>query len=442
MKPVPTRRGTTQSVEVWLGEDAQPVGTLGFSSLGQRQRSVFQYDVRWLAGTQRFEISPDLPLTADRQFHKARGRNDSVFHFAIADTEPDGWGCRVIARDHASRRQRAVAAVAAGEAVEARALVEFDYLLGVDDRSRIGALRLRDAEGRFVRATEPGESGTPPLLELADLLRASNAVERGTETERDLRYLRGRGTSLGGMRPKCTVIDDDGHLAIGKFPSVGDDRAVTRGEVLALRLASLSGIDAAQARIVSADGVAVALVRRFDRVGQGRVPYLSAAAMLQASRDEDHAYTELAERILRVAPEPRRDLAELWRRIVFNMLITNVDDHLHNLGFLHVGRGQWQLAPAFDLNPFPDKERELKTWLTEASGPTGSIDEAIAAAPRFHLSTAEARRILREVERAVAQWREVAKSVGVEMTAREVVAFEPAFEHEGREQARRWVRGT
>lgn len=437
MKPVTQRRGNTQQVEVWLGEAARPVGTLGFASQGQRQSSVFQYGQAWLADPARFAISPDLPLTPDRQFRKAPGRNDSVFHFAIADTEPDGWGCRVIARDHAKQRRQAAST---GEAAASRALTEMDYLLGVDDVSRIGALRLRDAEGRFVRANEAGESGTPPLLELADILSASQAVERGTETERDLRYLRGRGTSLGGLRPKCTVIDADGHLAIGKFPSIHDDRAVTKGEVLALRLAALAGIDAAQARIVHSEGEPVALIRRFDRVAGGRVPYLSATAMLQASRDHEHAYTEIAERILSVAPDARRDLAELWRRIVFNMLITNVDDHLHNHGFLHVGHGQWQLAPAFDLNPFPDKERELKTWLTEESGPTGSVDDALAAAPYFHLDPDAALRILGEVAQAVSQWREIAKSPGVEMTGQEVDAFEPAFEHEQLRLARRLSR--
>ncbi|WP_245754373.1 type II toxin-antitoxin system HipA family toxin [Candidatus Accumulibacter aalborgensis] len=428
------RRGNTQPIGVWLGEAARSVGTLGFASQGQRQSSMFQYDQAWLADPSRFEISPDLPLTPDRQFRKAPGRHDSVFHFAIADTEPDGWGCRVIARDHAQRLKQAASM---GETVASRALTEMDYLLGVDDISRIGALRLRDADGRFVRAIEDGQRGTPPLLELADILNASHAVERGTETERDLRYLRGRGTSLGGMRPKCTVIDEDGHLAIGKFPSIHDHRAVTKGEVLALRLATLAGIDAAQARVVPSDGVPVALVRRFDRVAGGRVPYLSATAMLQASRDHEHAYTEIAERILSVAPDARRDLAELWRRIVFNMLITNVDDHLHNHGFLHVGHGQWQLAPAFDLNPFPDKERELKTWLTEESGPTGSVDDALAAAPYFHLQPDTALRILGEVVRAVSQWREVAKSPGVDMTSQEVDAFEPAFEHEELRLARR-----
>ena len=417
-----------------MGEVARPVGSLGFTRHGQRQSSVFKYDERWLADPERFVVSPDLPLQPDRQFRKAAGRHDSVFHFAIADTEPDGWGCRVIARDHARRRRQAVPA---GEAVESRALNELDYLLGVDDASRVGALRMRDTEGRFLRFSVEAERGTPPLLELADILSASHAVERGSETERDLRYLRGRGTSLGGLRPKCTVVDEDGHLAIGKFPSIHDDRAVTKGEVLALRLAARSGIDAAQARIVYSDGMPVALVRRFDRVAGGRVPYLSATAMLQASRDEDHAYTEIAERILSVAPDARRDLAELWRRIVFNMLITNVDDHLHNHGFLHVGHGQWHLSPAFDLNPFPDKDRELKTWLTEESGPTGSIADALGAAPYFHLDPDAALRILDEVCLAVSTWRELAKAPGIDMSLQEVEAFEPAFEHETLREAKR-----
>lgn len=438
MKRGPPVGGSTRQVEVWVGEAARPVGMLGFARQGQRQSSVFQYDPRWLADPARFDISPDLPLTPERQFRKAPGRNDSVFHFAIADTEPDGWGCRVIARDHAKCRRQAVAR---GETVDSPAVTEMDYLLGVDDISRVGALRLRDADGRFLRTGEAGERGTPPLLELADILGASQAVERGTETEQELRYLRGRGTSLGGMRPKCTVIDGDGHLAIGKFPSIHDDRAVTKGEVLALRLAARAGIDAAQARIVQAAGMPVALVRRFDRVAGGRVPYLSATAMLQASRDDDHAYTEIAERILSVALDARRDLAELWRRIVFNLLITNVDDHLHNHGFLHVGHGQWQLAPAFDLNPFPDKERELKTWLTEETGPTGSVDDALAAAPFFHLDPAAALRIVGQVVQAVTGWREVAASTGVGMTPRETEAFEPAFEHGELRQARKRLAG-
>ncbi|MFZ4526755.1 MAG: type II toxin-antitoxin system HipA family toxin, partial [Chlorobium sp.] len=355
----------------------------------------------------------------------AASANDSVFHFAIADTAPDGWGCRVIARDHAKRR------VMHKEGEQPFApLTPWDYLVGVDDFSRVGALRLRDATGNYLRTIESGDRATPPLLELASLLGASHAVERGKETEADLRYLRGRGTSLGGLRPKCSVIDDDGQLAIGKFPSVKDQRSVTKGEVLALRLAVVAGIEAAQARIVYAENSPVAVVRRFDRtLGGARIPYLSAASLLQANRDDERAYSEMAERIIATCADPKHDLAELWRRIVFNLLITNVDDHLHNHGFLHVGHGQWRLAPAFDLNPFPDKDQELKTWLTEETGPVSSIKEVVRVAGQFWLEREQALETLRQVCRAVENWRVVALTPVVGMDPHDLDDVAPAFEH-------------
>jgi serine/threonine-protein kinase HipA len=183
------------------------------------------------------------------------------------------------------------------------------------------------------------------LIELERVFLASRAVERGDETAEDLRYLQGKGTSLGGMRPKCTLVDEDGRLAIGKFPSVGDARSVTRGEVLALKLAALAGIDAAQARIVLLGEVPVAVIRRFDRdQADGRIPYQSAASLLQASREEDRSYTEIADAIRAHGHAPTQDVRQLWRRLVFNLLITNVDDHLQNHGFLHVAHGQWRLG--------------------------------------------------------------------------------------------------
>ena len=419
----------TQTMQVCLGEQAIPIGTLTYSRQGTRENTLFVYDDTWLESGNRFEISPDLPLTRDRYFHKAATRSDSFFHLAIADTEPDGWGCKVIARDHARRGK-------SGKAGWGSAPTEMDYLLGVDDVSRVGALRFRNAIGEFMRTPENGELGIPPLLELTEITGAAHAVEHGTETARDLDYLRGRATSLGGMRPKCTVVDDDGHLAIGKFPSVSDDRAVTKAEILALRLAAAAGIETAQGRIVYSDGIPVALIRRFDRVQGGRIPYLSATSMLQASREEEHAYSEIAERILSISPDAKRDLAELWRRIVFNMLITNVDDHLNNHGFLHVGHGQWRLAPAFDLNPFPDKGRDLKTWLTEETGPTGKIEDALSAAGYFHLADEDALRILGEVHSTVSRWKQVGRDAAVGMTAAELESFEPAFEHEEMQSAR------
>ncbi|TAL99024.1 MAG: type II toxin-antitoxin system HipA family toxin [Paraburkholderia sp.] len=424
-----------QSVKVVLGQGAIPVGSLSFNKDGARENSTFAYHDAWLASVDRFEISPDLPLVDGHQFRKPPSKEDSIFHFAFADTEPDGWGCRVIARDHAKRRK---AAHARGEPVPTAALTEMDYLLGVDDMSRIGALRLRDEAGNFLRTIEDGGRGTPPLLELAHLLSATRAVETNRETVADLKYLRGRGTSLGGMRPKCTVLDDDGHLAIGKFPSVKDDRSVTRGEVLALHLAAAAGITAADARIVMSDDIPVALVRRFDRVaGGGRIPYLSAGSMLQASRAEDHAYTGIADVIIARSVDPKHDLEELWRRLVFNLLITNVDDHVQNHGFLHVEHGQWRLAPAFDLNPFPDKDPELKLWLSEEYGPVDSIGAVFEAASYFRLSDTEAARVLGEVYQAVLGWTRVAKSAPVGMTDEDIDAFAPAFENAQMEEAAR-----
>ena len=423
-----------ESVEVCLGEAAVPVGLLSYARQGAREHSSFVYSRSWLEAADPYEISPELSLSTERHYRRAKRADDSVFPFAIADTEPDGWGRRVIARAHAKRRQKARSA--GGK--ETSALSELEYLLNVDDFSRIGALRFRRGDV-FERSPTPGERATPTLLDLRQLIDASHAVERGSETDADLRYLRGRGTSLGGLRPKCSVIDADGQLSIGKFPSVSDDRAVTKGEVLALRLAARAGIEAAQARTVYSEGIPVTLVRRFDRLATGRVPYVSALTMLQASRDEDHSYTELADQILRFAPEADRDLEELWRRMVFNLLITNVDDHLANHGFLHVGHGQWRLAPAFDLNPFPDKDRELKTWLSEETGPSSSVQDACNLAEYFHLGRERSRAVLRQLLATVASWRAVALTPDVGMSEREADAFGPAFEHEGIGEAQRIV---
>src|SRR5580698_6636306 len=220
-----------RTIAVHLGEEARPVGMLRYDQQAARESAAFEYDASWLAAADRFALAPGLPLVAGQQFHRKTG-DGSVFQPVIADTEPDGWGRRVIQRDHAKRRQDARRA---GKPIEARSLTAMDYLLAVDDVSRVGAIRLRDEEGHYQRAVEEGQRTTPPLIELAHLLAASRAVETKTETAADLAFLRGRGPSLGGLRPKCTIVDEDGRLAIGKFPSVADERPVTKGEVLARR---------------------------------------------------------------------------------------------------------------------------------------------------------------------------------------------------------------
>ena len=411
-----------RQVQLCIGRAGIPVGSLVYVRHGRRENSAIAYDDAWLASADRFNVSVDLKLTQGYQSHRAASPHDSVFHGAIADTTPDAWGRRVIARAHAKRRK---------DDPRLPALTEMDYLLAVDDFSRIGALRLRDGDGSYHQTVAKGRRSTPPLIDLERIFQASRALERGEETVEDLRYLQGKGTSLGGMRPKCTMVDKDDRLAIGKFPSVGDACSVTRGEVLALKLASQAGIDAAPARIVQFDDVPVAVIRRFDRDdADGRIPYQSAASLLQASREEDRSYIEIADAIRTHGYTPTQDVQQLWRRLVFNLLITNVDDHLQNHGFLHVERGLWRLAPAFDVNPFPDKDRESKTWLSEQDGPITDVKMLLARVDYFALDADKALAILAEVHAAVSDWRRLALNPEVGLRPSELDDFAPAFEHE------------
>ena len=426
-----------RTIKVFVGDAASWVGTMHYDAVGSRERSAFEYAGTWLGSEDCFAIDPALSLVAGPQYHR-KVPNGSVFHGAFADKEPDGWARRVILRDHAKRRQ---AARRAGQEPEAVQLQAIDFLLAVDDASRVGALRFQDEAGVFCRATEPGRRTAPPLIELKQLLTATRAVETESETAADLAYLRGRGTSLGGMRPKCTVVDDDGQLAIGKFPSVKDERPVTKGEVLVMQLASKSGLLVAEARLVDSDGVPVTLIRRFDRtVGGGRIPYVSAATLLGAdpADSQEHFYTEMVDALRKYGADAQADIEELWQRMAYFVLITNVDDHLHNHGFLHANRGQWRLAPAFDINPFPDRVRELKTWISEDTGPEATIEALLSVLPYFRISRGRANEILRRIERAISQWRKTGLALG--MTNHELDQFADAFEHPEREAARQAAR--
>jgi serine/threonine-protein kinase HipA len=423
-----------RKLKVFVGDEPVSAGILHYDAVGARERAAFQYEESWLSAVDRFAFEPGLLLVAGPQFHR-QVQNGLVFPGAIADTEPDGWARRVILRDHAKRRQAARRSGHEQEPVQLRAI---DFLLAVDDASRAGALRFQDEAGVFCRATEPGRRTAPPLVHLRQLLSATHAIETNSETIADLAYLRGRGTSLGGVRPKCTVVDDDGRLSVGKFPSVQDERAMTKGEVLAMRLAKASGLQVADARLVDSDGVPVALIRRFDRTKSGRrIPYVSAATLLgtDPAAAREHFYTEIVDALRIHGADAQPDIEELWRRMVFSVLITNVDDHLRNHGFLHVSRGQWRLAPAFDLNPFPDRVRELKTWISEHTGPEATVDALLSVIAYFRIPRARANRILSRVEAAVSQWRQIGLSLG--LTKQELDQFADAFEHQELGAARR-----
>ena len=424
-----------RTIKVYLGETPLLVGRLFYNVQGWRESAAFEYASQWLTYEDRFAIDATLPLISGPQY-RAKNKNRSPFHGIIADSEPDGWGRRVILRDRAKQRQNKIA----GAAVVRAELNALDFLLGVDDMSRIGALRYEDESGVFQRAQIVGKRTVPPMIELAQLLAATRAVESNTETAADLEFLRGRGTSLGGLRPKCTIVDEQGYLSIGKFPSIQDERAVTKGEVLALQLARKAGINAAEARLVYSDGTPIALIKRFDRQPGGwRVPYASAATMLSADDGDElvHTYTEIVDAIRIYGAAAQVDIEELWRRIAFSILITNVDDHLHNHAFLHVSSEKWRLSPAFDINPFPERHRELKTWISEDAGPEATIDALMSVKSYFLISDLLAKKILQEVEAAVATWRDEGQSIG--MTGAELDQFADAFEHSQREIVKKFI---
>ena len=424
-----------RQVKVYIGDVKRFVGTLFFNSSGNRESSGLEYSPEWIESNKSFEIDPALPLEPGRVF-RSKKEGSSVFHGAIADSEPDGWARQVILRAHGKYRKEKKDR---GIPIDDSPLTSLDFLLAVDDFSRIGALRFQDESGVFQQGESNGKGTAPPLIEIDALLHATRAVETDTETAADLEYLRGRGTSLGGLRPKCTIIDQDGSLSIGKFPSVHDSYSVTKGEVLALRIAVEAGIQAAEARIVESDGTPVALIKRFDRGPHGeRIPYLSAAALLGIEDSHQfHTYTEIVDALKRYSSDYQADAEELWRRIALTILITNVDDHMRNHGFLHVEKNQWRLSPAFDINPFPDRRRVLKTWIAESTGDAASIQSLMDVAPYFGIESERASELLATVEGAVGRWRQIGSNIG--MKTSELNAFETAFEHEERLSARRII---
>lgn len=420
-----------RQIKIYVGGTKRLVGTLFFNASGNRESSGVEYSPEWIESPESFQIDPGLPLRHGRTF-RSKKEGTSIFHGAIADSEPDGWARQVILRAHGKNRNEKKDCGLPFD----NPLTSLDFLLAVDDFSRIGALRFQDESGIFQRTAGNGKRTAPPLIELNSLFRATRAVENDTATAADLEYLRGRGTSLGGLRPKCTIIDKDGSLSIGKFPSVRDSYSVTKGEVLALHIAKAAGIHAAQARIVESDGIPVALIKRFDRGFQNeRIPYASAATLLGIEDSHEiHTYTEIIDALKRYSADYQSDVEELWRRIALTILITNVDDHMRNHGFLHVEKDLWRLSPAFDINPFPDKRRVLKTWITEEAGDIASVRSLMDAAPYFGIDSKRAYALLSNVEEAVAHWRQIGRLIG--MTTAELNVFEPAFEHEERLQAR------
>ncbi len=399
----------TIGVYIDIGVESYLVGRCRLITKRRHTTSHFQYDDAWLSHEMCFAIDPEnLPLSSVSVYTRT---NKSSLPGAIRDTAPDRWGQKLIQRAY---RKNGID----------RRLTEFDYLLGMNDETRIGALRYRRSnQDEFDNDIEGYR--IPPLIQLSALLDAANAVANDKETDAELRLLLNEGSPLGGARPKSAILDGE-ELAIAKFPKPDDERSIAQGEVLALELARESGINAASGRIENADGRDVSIIKRFDRDGAQRIPYLSAMSLLGKDDGDRGTYTEIAEIIRKHSSEPIDDLHELYKRMVFNVLISNHDDHLRNHGFLYDNRERWRLSPAFDLNPVPKFETDgrMQTAISD-KGDDASIKLALDTCADFKLRPDEADKIVREIAQIVNGWPKLARRLG--MTAIDQKNYATAF---------------
>jgi serine/threonine-protein kinase HipA len=391
------------------------VGRLWGRTRKEHESATFEYDTEWLKNPAKFSLEPALQL-GPGPFHTPA---ITPMFGAIGDSAPDRWGRALMKR---MERRRADAAGTAP-----RTLREIDFLLLVDDEARMGALRFAEKEGGpFLR--EEGLKRIPPLVELPKLLAAAEHVMEDKDSEEDLKLLFAPGSSLGGARPKASVIEKRGHLAIAKFPRKEDEINTVVWEAVALSLAKKAGITVPDARVETITNKPVLLLRRFDRDGNKRIPFLSAMSMLGSKDNETRSYMEIVDALRQHGAAPKADMEALWRRVVFTILISNTDDHMRNHGFLYDGPDGWRLSPAYDLNPTPTdiRPRVLSTAINEADN-TASLTVAMAVAGYFEIDGKQARAIAAEVGKAVSGWRDEGAKHGIKKE--EIDRMASAFEH-------------
>lgn len=401
----------------WRGlASPERVGAIDVSSVRGVEVAAFSYDSSWLARHPGLVLDPLLAPTPGPQYF-AKGKLPGLMH----DSAPDRWG-RMLIRRREARQAR-------GENRRERTLAASDYLLGVSDEGRVGGLRYKTAEAGPYLA-EPQANDVPPIARLRALEAAAWVVEADGDiagVEEALAMLLAPGSSLGGARPKATVADSSGRLWVAKFPSRRDEWDSGAWEAAAYRLAAKAGLRTAESDVcrLSKSGHTF-LLQRFDRDRGRRVHFASAMCLLGCSDGDGAAtgigYLDLAELVARCGAEPGRDLEELWRRLVFNILASNTDDHLRNHGFLLSDKG-WRISPVFDVNPQPGGSA-LALNVTETDN-RASLDLAREVAPHFRLTNARRDAILAKCRAAVAGWRAVARDL--KLPKREIDRMEPAF---------------
>lgn len=398
-----------------LGPD-RTVGTLSRERSTSKSVFSFAYEPGWVTTPGSFALDPSLPLYQGEQFAPTL---PGIF----TDAAPDRWGRTLL------ERREALAARRAGR--RQRRLDDWDFLVGVNDGTRMGALRFaRVSDGAFVD-DEP--LSVPPSTQLRELEYWARELEKGlprttSDAERWIAMLVAPGSSLGGARPKANFLGDDGVLWIAKFPSREDRHDVGGWEYVVTRLAADAGIDVPEIRLLRLGSTyRTFCARRFDRLGGARRLSASAMTLVGKSDHENASYLDVAQAIVKLVDPAgiRDDLEELFRRVVFNLLTANRDDHLRNHGFLRTSRG-WRLAPAFDVNPSPEKLEHSLALNDTLRVP--ELEIVRETAPFYRLSIARGGQIIDDVRRAVARWSSVARDADIpkDEVERLAIAFEIA----------------
>jgi serine/threonine-protein kinase HipA len=398
----------------------QRMGTLHRQRARGTEVYSFEFDPEWLARGDTLALDPDLLPVAGRAYPPANRTQFGIF----MDSAPDRWGRTLM--------QRREAMLASKEKRPPRALTEWDYLLGVHDHSRLGALRFRaDAHSAFLDNSPV--NAAPPLASLRELQGAARALEEDRANDdahlrEVLDQLLAPGSSLGGSRPKASVVDEHGYLCVAKFPSKQDEWDVGAWEALAHRLATKAGIRVPSIRTLrfTPDGHTF-ISRRFDRTARGgRLAFVSAMTLVQRTDgDHDASYLELVDLLQSRGAQTQSDCEELFRRVVFSICISNTDDHLRNHGFFVESTGL-VLSPAFDINPNPHKDH-LSLAIDETDTSL-NLDIARAAGTMYGLKKNQIAEITRDVLDAVATWRRDAEELGIPRREQEMMsrAFLPS----------------
>jgi serine/threonine-protein kinase HipA len=397
----------------WLDlKEPALMGVLSVAPAKGKETFSFEYSDSWLKSGFSHMIDPDLQMYSGSYYP----RNDKPNFGIFLDSCPDRWG-RVL-------MQRREAVIAKKEDRAVKKLLESDFLLGVYDGHRMGALRFKLADnGPFLN--DNTQMTVPPWSSLRELEHASLKFEEDNTNDPEylkwLALLIAPGSSLGGARPKASVMDVDGSLWIAKFPSKNDDRDVAAWEMVINHLAIEAGINAAEGRLLKFNNkYRTYLTKRFDRTTTGeRIHFASAMTLLGHLDGEDSSeasYLELMEFISRYGAAVEKDLEELWRRIVFSICVKNTDDHLRNHGFLLTNKG-WLLSPAYDVNP-NEYGKGLSLNITETDNSL-DLDLAMEVAVYFRLSYARASQILKEVSQVVKGWRKIAADYKISIADQE-----------------------